>query len=385
MVWRMLSGFSWLRGLVALGALKAMAVVVWGAEAPTIEVTQRFSGPSPQIAAQQPSLAAAGDSLYLAYGAGNAIYCAVSTDGGRSFSASRLVSDKGVLALGRHRGPRIAVSGKSVVVSAIVGAQGKGRDGDLWAWRSADGGKTWSAGVVINDVPAAAREGLHGMAAGPNGLFFVVWLDLRDLGTGTRLFGAASTDGGKTWGPDTLVYQSPDGTICQCCHPSVAIRKTGEIQIMWRNALKGARDLYTLSSPGPGRPFGRAVKLGVGSWQLDSCPMDGGDLTLSGSNGIESVWRRQDEVFLTIGTSPEKRLGKGKDPAIVCVSTGCYVAWQDVEGRQVMFTGPGAEEPSLLASRGGYVDMAANARGRVVAAWEEEEEGTRRIALAILP
>ncbi len=47
----------------------------------------------------------------------------------------------------------------AIVISAVVGEKGRGADGDLIAWRSVDGGKTWSVGKAINGVPAAlARD-----------------------------------------------------------------------------------------------------------------------------------------------------------------------------------------------------------------------------------
>src|SRR3982751_1158276 len=74
--------------------------------------------------------------------------------------------------LGRHRGPRVAVSGSTVVVTAMYGdksrseqrANGLPSDGDLVAWRSTDGGRSWAKPVVINDVAGSAREGLHAFA-----------------------------------------------------------------------------------------------------------------------------------------------------------------------------------------------------------------------------
>ena len=45
----------------------------------------------------------------------------------------------------------------------------------------------------MNDVEAAAREGLHVMAPG-GGLIYAAWLDLRQQGM--RLYGAGSRDWG---------------------------------------------------------------------------------------------------------------------------------------------------------------------------------------------
>ena len=116
------------------------------------------------VALKQSHLATNGKIVVLTYGAGNGVYFARSDDGGKTFSVPLKVAESGNLALGMHRGPRIAIVGKAIVVSAIIGEKGKGADGDLIAWRSTDGGNTWSSGARLNDVPAAAREGLHSIA-----------------------------------------------------------------------------------------------------------------------------------------------------------------------------------------------------------------------------
>ena len=133
-----------------------------------------------------------------------------------------------MLALGRHRGPRVSISGQTVVVTAVAGqtaaagphAHGLSQDGDLLAWRSSDEGRSWSKPVAINDVPGSAREGLHSIAVSNDGEMAAVWLDLR--GSGTKLYGAFSSDHGVSWSKNVLLYESSDGTICQCCDPSIA-------------------------------------------------------------------------------------------------------------------------------------------------------------------
>src|SRR5262245_47441146 len=164
----------------------------------------------------QPQLAARGTPVALAFGSGNTVYVATSDDAGRTFRAPLPVSSSGQLALGMHRGPRVAYAPGALVVSAIVANEGRGKDGDLVAWRSTDGGKTWSAPVRVNDVRGSAREGLHAMAAGEQGTLFAAWLDLR--GRGTQVYGSTSSDGGASWSPNRLVYASPSGSVCQCCH-----------------------------------------------------------------------------------------------------------------------------------------------------------------------
>src|SRR5437660_2804015 len=149
-----------------------------------------------QIEYRQPQLAATADLVAVTFGADKSIYFAASRDRGQTFSAPVKVAEAPMLALGRHRGPRVAITPSAIVISAMVGTKmPPGSDGDLKAWRSTDGGATWSGGVSINDVPGSAREGLHSIAAG-TGVLFATWLDLRSKGT--RLYGASSKDGGKT-------------------------------------------------------------------------------------------------------------------------------------------------------------------------------------------
>src|SRR5207244_1783591 len=133
-----------------------------------------------------------------------------SDDNGRTFAEAQKVVSAPKLSLGMRRGPRIAAGKERVTVTFIAD--------ELVACESVDGGRTWSAPTTINEVPGAAREGLHDLALAPDGLLFVTWLDLRS--GKTELWGASSRDSGKSWSANEPVYRSPDGAICQCCHPS---------------------------------------------------------------------------------------------------------------------------------------------------------------------
>ena len=170
------------------------------------------------FAGVQPQLAAGGGAVYVTFAAADAISVARSTDAGATFTTPVILPGAGKLALGRHRGPRVAATRDAVIVAAIAGARGGGADGDVVLYRSVDRGRTWSPSTVINDVPGAAREGLHALAANDAGLVVVAWLDLRDKGT--RLYAATSRDHGATWSPDALVYASPSGRFA-----SAAIRR----------------------------------------------------------------------------------------------------------------------------------------------------------------
>lgn len=317
---------------------------------------------------RQPQFAADRQMVAVTFGAGASIYFSASRDQGRSFSAPVKVAEAPLLALGMHRGPRVAITPSAIVISALVGTRTPpGSDGDLKAWRSTDGGKTWSGGVSINDAPASAREGLQAMVSGPDGLLFATWLDLR--AKGTSLYGATSKDGGATWSRNTLVYESPSGSICQCCHPTAIIDSAGAIHVMWRNAMGGARDMYLSHSTDGGRSFRGAAKLGEGSWQLEACPMDGGGLAIGSQGKLVSIWRRGSDVYLAEQGGAEKKIEAGKDSAIASGPGGIYAVW--TASGAVRALAPASPQPITLAAQGAFPQVIAVPDGPVLAAWED--------------
>lgn len=334
----------------------------------------RAAGPDGE--GRQPQVAVdAFGRIFIAFGRGNTVRIAVSTDGGKTFGTST-VGAVGSLALGMRRGPRVAATDGSVVVSAVGGQLGMGRDGDLFAWRSTDCGKTWTGPTRLNSVEGSAREGLHGMAAAIDGRLFCAWLDLRN--GRTEIQGALSKDGGATWGPDALVYRSPEKTVCECCHPSVAFGPDGRLLVMWRNSLGGARDLYLTSSADGGRSFRPAEKLGRGTWLLQACPMDGGAVAVGANGRVETVWMRAGSMFATRPGEDERPLGRGVQGWAALGGDGLYSVWLEQRPGKLLALIPNAESTSSLTlaeqANDPVVASAPGGRGPVVIAWESKSE-----------
>lgn len=356
--------------VIGFALLCAIAPAMVWAEGP-VELDRGIAPHNPQ----QPQVAVdAEGSIHVVYGIGDfARYCR-SDDGGKSFGKPVDLPSAHVMSLGMRRGPRIVVSDKSICVTVIGGKHGKGRDGDLWAVRSVDGGKTWTGPVQVNDTADSAREGLHAMCIGSKGEMCCVWLDLRN--GNTEVMASISTDGGGTWGKNVLVYKSPDGSVCECCHPSVAIDSRGRIHAQWRNAVSGARDIYVATSTDGGKTFGQASKLGTGSWPLDVCPMDGGAIAVVAGDKLASCWRRDKMVFLSLdGEREERLLGVGEQPWIAATDAGPFVVWLKKRGDIAYLHKPGSELPIELASHAADPVIAAgpNGRGPVVAVWETRD------------
>jgi hypothetical protein len=309
---------------------------------------------------RQPQLAVGNGMVVAVYGSGDSIWFSKSTDNGRTWNARTKAATLTKLHLGRHRGPRVAIAGNTVVISAIDAA------GTLQAVRSTDSGKTWSKPVAISDVPKSAEEGLHAMAADAQGNLTAVWLDDR-VKPGKRVWGSFSKDGGATWSKNVMLYQSPSGSTCECCHPSLTATADGDFLLMFRNALQGSRDMYYLRLHS-GAPAGAATKLGPGTWKLEACPMDGGGIAMRNGN-VVSAWRREKEIYLSENPSVETRIGTGTDPALAVTAKGAFVAWTTPEGIRARV--PGNAQPVTVSNAGSFPSLIALPDGAVLAAWEE--------------
>lgn len=336
---------------------------------------------------QQPQVAVDGaGGIHVVFGVGDQIRYCHSTDGGKTFSKPvdlPLVSN---MSLGMRRGPRIAAGDGLVWISAIGGKLGKGKDGELFAFRSIDGGNSWQGPATVNDEPAAAAEGLHAMAVGPQNELCCVWLDFRSAGP-KGVAASMSFDRGATWSKNVLVYQSPDGPVCPCCHPSVTFDEKGGIYAMWRNSLAGNRDLYYCKSTDGGKTFGEAVKLGQGTWPLNTCPMDGGAIVVLAPDKIATAWRRDKQVFLTLPGEPKERLlGAGEQPWIASAADGLYVVWVTKRGETLNLFSPSTKKPLELSPHAADPAIASGpgGRGPLVVVWEGRNSGRYSIQCQVL-
>ncbi|MBL8818442.1 MAG: exo-alpha-sialidase [Planctomyces sp.] len=327
-------------------------------------------------APKQPQVAVGLDgSVHLVYGIGDTVQYARSSDGGVTFEKSLTAFRVPNLSLGMRRGPRIVTTESAIVVTAIGGRMGKGRDGDLLAWRSTDHGKSWQGPSQVNDAADSAREGLHAMASGTDNSIWCVWLDLRDRKS--EIYVSVSKDNGATWEANRCIYRSPDGSVCECCHPSVIV-KGRNVHVMFRNSVGGNRDMYVTTSADGGNSFSDARKLGSGTWMLDACPMDGGMLAAGSNGAISTVWRRDGNVYAAAGDgSPEILLGRGQQPWIAGTANGSIIVW--TAGREgdllVKNLNSGESEKLSETARDPVIASTPIGDGPVIACWESKLNG----------
>jgi hypothetical protein len=126
---------------------------------------------------RQPQLAAQAANVGLAYGAGNVVYFAASADSGTTFGQPVIVSSSGQLALGMHRGPRVAYDAEGPEKPLGAGrnpAAATTRRGAYGAWTEGKAGLLRRPTVAQPEV-IAEDGGFPSMAALVDGSVVVAW------------------------------------------------------------------------------------------------------------------------------------------------------------------------------------------------------------------
>lgn len=310
---------------------------------------------------KQPVVAVDDDgNVHVVFGEKDQIFYSSSRDGGRTFSTAQKVGQQQKLALGATRGPQVVTTQDYVVIGAAD------HTGKIMVYRLKKGGNTWSKGVNLLHGDSTAKEGFVALAAGKENRVHAAWLDLR-IGHHNNIFSASSPDGGQSWSVNKLVYPSPEGRVCPCCRPSIAADRKGNVYVMFRNELKGARDLYLARSADGGKTFDAAQKLGYGTWMLKQCPMDGGAVAMDAKGNAGTTWRRENNVYYSEPGKKEMLIGEGRASTLVKTSRGNYFAWQ--QGNQIMVLTPSSLKAEVLGA-GIYPRLGVLANGRVLCVWE---------------
>ncbi|TKK66282.1 exo-alpha-sialidase [Ilyomonas limi] len=299
------------------------------------------------------------NNIHLVYGSGDSILYCYSSDNAASFSKPALVSVLPHVYTFATRGPQIAATEGGIVITACTSL------GNIYSFYKENEG-AWVQGKRVNDVDTIAKEGLMALSADGNNAF-AVWLDVRG-NKRNKIYGAKSSDGGKIWSKNVMVYTSPDTTVCECCKPSVAV-KGSNVYVMFRNWLQGSRDLY-LAQSSDGNHFDVAKKLGIGTWKLNGCPMDGGGLAVDEKGMVQTVWRRESKVYAAMPNSVEKEIGQGRGCTLETVDGKNVYAWTD--NGDIVIMKPGGQ--SEVLGKGSLPVLKALDNQHIACVWENEKQ-----------
>jgi hypothetical protein len=337
------------------------------------------------------SLAAKGQFAALVWGASTKdsvtdIYAATSRDGGRTFGAPIRVNNvAGEARVAGEQPPRVALVPRAQGDSAIVVVwTAKGQTGTrLLSARSNDRGRSFAAAVPVPGSEASGNRGWESIAANRDGTIVTLWLDHRETATnkstaapmnhaehqhGASTLSAADSvkraQLSKLFAATLGEADSPralTGGVCYCCKTALATDASGNIYAAWRHVYEGSiRDIaFTQSSDG-GRTFAPPVRVSQDGWVLNACPENGPSLVVDADRRIHVVWPT---LIPGPTASSEPTLGL------------FYAMSQDgrrFTARQRIPTEGFPRHPQITLGR----------RGEVVVAWDEQANGTRRIAVA---
>ena len=305
------------------------------------------------------------ENVRIVYGRADSIFCLTSINKGETFSKPVLVGRINGMHLGMTRGPQLASSSKYSVISGIDTL------GNIHFFQLTHSTNQWEYKGRINDVPSSAPEGLMSITADTKDNFYAVWLDLRQNRRNNICFSSLSGETGK-WKKNELIYISPDGHVCECCKPSIDVNGAN-VAVMYRNWLNGSRDLYVIKSQNAGKSFQEAQKLGLDTWKLVACPMDGGDIKVDNDGKVQTVWRREGLVYYCQPKEREINIAKGKSCSIVSDNTnnkGLVIAMQ--EGENVKLVGQNNQN-EINVGKGKFLKSAVLNNKEVLCVWEHNK------------
>jgi len=250
--------------------------------------------------AKLPHLALDADgNAYVVFSRNGNIEVAVSSDGGKSFSAPATARNANGRDIGiANRGPKICVDrSKRLYVSGplCLAPPNAPLVNDLYYAVSSDRGKTFSKAFMINDTPGTASDSVHAAAAGPGDLQ-VAWVDLKD-GKRSLLF-ARFDSGGKRVGKSSSITSR----CCEYCPPAVAVDGSGNATIVWREGGgKETRQIFLTRS-------GVTSQLNSIDSGLTECPQDAPAATITSDGKLLALaWmerrdvERDADIFWTYG------------------------------------------------------------------------------------
>jgi hypothetical protein len=227
--------------------------------------------------------------------------------------------------------------------------------------------KEWKNRGKINDLERSAPEGLMGIAADKKDNFAAVWLDNRTNNRNQIYFSSIS---GKAvrWSKNSLVYQSPDGHVCECCKPSVSVQGSA-IAILFRNWMNGSRDLYLLRSSDRGKSFTEAQKVGMGTWKLNGCPMDGGGIAIDRHNVVHTTWQREGFVYYCKPGEREINVGKGRACSIAGTTDHTIISMQNKDTVKLVTL-----NNEIVVGKGGFLKSIVLPDNKVLCVWEQDNK-----------
>jgi hypothetical protein len=97
---------------------------------------------------------------------------------------------------------------------------------------------------------------------------------------------ATSRDGGRTFSAGVVVHRD----ACPCCRTSIAISGDSMVAVAFRSATDNIRDMMVVRSTDRATTFGDPVRVHEDGWVIDGCPHAGGSLAYDADGRLHIAW-----------------------------------------------------------------------------------------------
>ena len=357
------------------------------------------------------------------------VYVAVSADGGRTFGAPVLASDRrGTARINGEMAPRVTFAHRAGETPAIdVLWTARDADTTIRLARSTDGGKTFGASRELQRGKSPGNRGWAALTTDSRGAVHALWLDHRGMAGehaagetqhhehAAASAGAAATDGAAAAQKSGLYYSNGSAEqelvkgVCYCCKTALAAAPDGTVFAAWRHVFAGnVRDIAFTTSRDGGRTFAAPARVSADRWQFNGCPEDGPALAVDAAGTAHVVWptvvslpeahkalfysTTRDGRTFTARTRVSPMRRNITHPQVAVGPAGeVAVFWDEiVSGRRHVFLSRragngvfGAAE--TLSDRSASYPVPVFADGAFVAAWTEGSGDDSRIVVRRLP
>lgn len=226
----------------------------------------------------------------------NAAFLATSADGGRTWSTPVRLNDRLEAVQGDENLPKVAFGqdGKVYAAWSVPNAKGDRMRANI-RFAVGDAGNTFGPAVTLNDVPDAAR--FPALEVADDGTVHVVWIDRRvDAPAPRALYATRFSPTGAT----IATNQRIGGPSCECCRVTMALANGGQtVFIAYRHKTTDEiRDIAVQTSTDGGATFGDPVIISDDRWQLKGCPHAGPVIATDARGNLHVTW-------FTLGHKPE--------------------------------------------------------------------------------
>lgn len=332
------------------------------------------------------------------------IYISYSDDRGATQSAPVKVNvePESILGDGENR-PKIITRNGVVYVSYTQGLA-LPMTGNIRFSRSADGGKSFSAPVTVNDNHEVISHRFDSMAVNDKGQIYIAWLDKRDQS-------AAQKAGGKYNGAATYYAISDDGGVsfhsnvkiadhvCECCRTAIAVDTDGYPVVIWRHIYgTNIRDHALVKLDGKIAP----VRITHENWNIAACPHHGPSLSIAADGIYHATWFNNGGLFYAHSSDHGKTFSQplnfggsevqAAHPYVLSLGSRVYLAWREFDGNSTGIfgmksgdSGKSWSAPEKLAATSDASDrpLLISENNRAYLSWNTLKEGYRLIEIAV--